>query len=109
MTGEVQCWGNYLKNPAPQGEFQSVSVAGGHRCAVRSDGAIVCWGHDYGYDELGLQSRITCGVLPNRDMVCPGEKNYDLLAAVHASDWGPTTTTTTVRSIPAEMESGWDA
>ena len=87
MTGHLECWGNYLRNPAPQGEFQSVSVSGSHRCAVRSDGAVVCWGHDSWYHRLGLKTGITCGVLPNRATVCPGEEGYDLLATVHAADW----------------------
>ena len=86
-AGALECWGSYIKNPAPQGEFRSVSVAGNTRCAVRSDGAIACWGHDFWFHKLGLKARITCGVLPNRDTVCPGEEGYDLLATVHASDW----------------------
>ncbi len=87
MTGELECWGNIPGSVAPpQGKFLSVSVADTHSCAVRSDGAIACWGSDLGYDRLGLQSEITCGVLPNRDAVCPGDKNYDVLAALH-TDW----------------------
>ena len=86
-AGALECWGSYIKNPAPQGEFRSVSVAGNTRCAVRSDGAIACWGHDFWFHKLGLKARITCGVLPNRDTVCPGEEGHDLLATVHASDW----------------------
>ena len=89
LTGEIECWGYYLWNAAPLGEFNSVSVSRSRRCAVRNDGAVACWGKNYGLDQLGLQSGITCGVLPNRATVCPGEDGYDLLATVHASDWVP--------------------
>ena len=86
LAGELECWGYWLTNVAPQGEFLSVSVADNHRCAVRSDGAIACWGKNFSGRALGLQSKITCGVLPNRAMACPGDEGYDLLAALHA-DW----------------------
>ena len=86
LAGELECWGYWLTDVAPQGKFLSVSVGENHRCAVRTEGAIACWGRDFGSDRLGLQSEVTCGVLPNRDTVCPGDKNYDLLAALH-TDW----------------------
>ena len=86
MTGEVNCWGYWLTDVAPQGEFRSVSVAANHRCAVRVDGAIACWGRNLGRHILGLKSRITCGVLPNSATVCPGDEGYDLLARLY-SEW----------------------
>ena len=86
LAGELECWGYWLTDVAPQGKFLSVSVGENHRCAVRTEGAIACWGRDFGSDRLGLQSEVTCGVLPNRDTVCPGDKNYDVLAALH-TDW----------------------
>ena len=87
LTGELECWGYHLRNAAPLGEFIAVSVSLSRRCAVRTDGAVACWGNNNWYDELGLQFGITCGVLPNRAMVCPGEDGYDLLARVHAAEW----------------------
>ena len=86
-SGEVECWGYHLKNVPPQGKFLSISAADAHRCAVRIDGYIVCWGHDFSFGQLGLQTNVICGVLPNRTVVCPGDENYNLLASVHASDW----------------------
>ena len=85
----VVCWGaGYDGTIAPPpGAFLSVSAGGGHGCAVRIDGIIACWGRDLGYRTLGLQTNVICGVLPNRATVCPGDENYDLLAALHASDW----------------------
>ena len=88
MSGELECWG-WIQGGVtpPQGKFLSVSVGDIHSCAVRIDGVTACWGRDLGYRTLGLQTNVICGVLPNRATVCPGDENYDLLAALHASDW----------------------
>ena len=87
MTGELECWGNIPGSVAPpQGKFLSVSVADNHSCAVRSDGAIACWGRNLGHQVLGLKSKITCGVLPNRATVCPGDEEYNMLAALY-TEW----------------------
>lgn len=85
-TGEVECWGYHLKNVPPQGEFVAVSAAPSHRCAARADGVIACWGHNF-FGQLGFRTNIICGVLPNRNLACPGEENYELLSSVHGSDW----------------------
>ena len=93
MTEETECWSDsYLTKrvfnlAAPQDKFLSVTVGSLYQCALRTDGAIVCWGNGSGQGVLGLQSRMTCGVLPNGATVCPGEEGYDPLAAVHASQW----------------------
>ena len=45
--GAIECWGpsNY-GTPAPEGQFNAVSLSGYHACGHRTDGTVACWGAD---------------------------------------------------------------
>ncbi len=46
--GNIVCWGS-TENGAlntPPGQFKAVSTTLGDSCAVRDDGALICWGDD---------------------------------------------------------------
>ena len=53
ISGELDCWGdNYfeLVSNTPSGRFVDVSLGRRHICAVRADGATICWGYESGTD-----------------------------------------------------------
>jgi alpha-tubulin suppressor-like RCC1 family protein len=79
--GELLCWGanangnvgvgaasTLVNSPtriAADATFTQVCVAAAHSCAIRSDGALFCWGHN-GAGELGLGSSRADRTQPTR-------------------------------------------
>lgn len=74
-SGEVFCWGGALGDPADRSRptrvngnavgVRSLSLGDLTPCALRLDGAVVCWGYNY-YGQLGNG---TAGVLGGEDGV----------------------------------------
>jgi alpha-tubulin suppressor-like RCC1 family protein len=59
--GTLACWGyGYQLPPAISGTFSSVSVGDAHACAIRSDGAAVCWGDTTFDQSVGCTPKIGC-------------------------------------------------
>ena len=66
------------------GEFASVSVAGDHSCAVRTDGSAVCWGNpetgqppDGEFRSIDVSDRVSCGPRNDGSVVCCGRDAYE--------------------------------
>jgi alpha-tubulin suppressor-like RCC1 family protein len=89
--GAVRCWGygadgrlgygnpSNVSSPASVGPVDlggakatAISAGGGHTCAIRADGSVVCWG--YGFEgELGYDNPMNLG-----DVSTPGSQTVDL-------------------------------
>ena len=85
-TGTLECWGADPVEGPPAGEFTQVDVsevisAPPRACAVRVDGAVVCWGNnDFAesdipegeFVEVSVRGSDTCGLLVDATVVCWG-------------------------------------
>ena len=67
-----------------RGEFQQVSVGGGHTCSVKTGGSVVCWGrNDHGqatpptgdFRQVSAGGKHTCGLKVDGSVVCWGSNH----------------------------------
>ena len=55
-------WDAYVQSPQPETDsdvLTTVSAGVAHTCAVRWDGVLACWGHDYFGQSIPLPSTFT--------------------------------------------------
>ena len=101
-SGEIACWGSNQTTKAseetatgrayvyagqaspPEGKFRAVSAGSAHTCAIRTSGAIECWGwNDYGqsrapagsFTAVSVGWKHTCAIRDTGEIECWGS-NY---------------------------------
>ena len=85
--GSIRCWGEgevanrYGELDAPEGPFESFTLAQKAGCGIRPDRRVECWGEDFGgstrppagvYRHIDMETHYGCGILADNDLVCWG-------------------------------------
>ena len=88
--GTARCWDyweEFGQRPPPRGEtFATISAGGGHACALREDGAAVCWGRNYQGESsppsgetfvaISAGGNHTCALRADGTAVCWGDDGW---------------------------------
>jgi len=86
--GSIECFGDnsFGQSTPPTGKFAKVSAGRDTSCALRLDGAVVCWGnpesgvvtaapHAYGFQKLSVGGFHACAI-KNGKVFCWGDNDY---------------------------------
>ena len=78
----IRCWSHphILATSPPEGRYIEVSIGVHHACALRTDGAVVCWALESGEEIPGANSSLFCLTDGHGSVICPGEPEYEMTA-----------------------------